>query len=123
MSLVVSLHHVQITVPQGSENAARDFYCNLLGLREIEKPQKLLGRGGFWLDLNGTQVHVGTEEGIDRRRTKAHLAYEVGDLDAARRLLESAGFETSKGTEIPGISRFECRDPFGNRLEFVQRLE
>ena len=123
VSLVVSLHHVQITVPQGSENAARDFYCNLLGLSEIERPQKLLGRGGFWLDLNGTQVHVGTEEGIDRRRTKAHLAYEVGDLDAARRLLESAGFETSKGTEIPGISRFECRDPFGNRLEFVQRLE
>jgi catechol 2,3-dioxygenase-like lactoylglutathione lyase family enzyme len=123
VSLVVSLHHVQITVPQGSENAARDFYCGLLGLREIEKPQKLLGRGGFWLDLNGTQVHVGTEEGIDRRKTKAHLAYEVGDLDAACRLLESAGFETSKGSDIPGISRFESRDPFGNRLEFVQRLE
>ena len=23
---------------------------------------------------------------------------------------------------IPGHDRFECRDPFGNRLEFIQAL-
>lgn len=120
--LIISLHHAQITVPEGFEDAARNFYCGLLGLPEIEKPKQLLGRGGFWLDLNGVQIHVGTEAGVERAKTKAHLAYEVSDLERVRNLLDNAGFKTSLGSDIPGIHRFECRDPFGNRLEFVERV-
>src|SRR5204862_211338 len=69
------LHHAQITIPDGAEEDGRQFYCGLLGLPEIDKPASLAGRGGFWLQVGDTQVHVGTEAGVDRLATKAHLAY------------------------------------------------
>lgn len=69
------VHHAQITIPAGAEQAARDFYCGVLGLMEIDKPDSLKARGGFWLQVGETQVHVGLEAGVDRAKTKAHLAY------------------------------------------------
>jgi catechol 2,3-dioxygenase-like lactoylglutathione lyase family enzyme len=63
---ILGLHHAQITIPKGSEEEARQFYCQLLGLPEIEKPESLKGRGGFWLQVGDRQVHVGTEDGEDR---------------------------------------------------------
>ncbi|PTX60319.1 hypothetical protein C8P63_10984 [Melghirimyces profundicolus] len=68
---LLSIHHAQITVPRGAENEARRFYCGVMGLREIPKPGSLSGRGGFWLRLGDVEIHVGTEDGIDRSRSKA----------------------------------------------------
>lgn len=116
------LHHAQITIPEGAEDEGRRFYCGLLGLPEIAKPASLAGRGGFWLQVGDTQVHVGTEVGVDRLATKAHLAYEVADVAAWRARLEAAGIAPLDAVEIPGYARFECRDPFGNRIEFIQPL-
>jgi len=121
--MIVGLHHAQVTVPLGAEDAARAFYCGTLGLREIPKPPRLAVRGGFWLELGGVQVHVGTEDGVARERTRAHLAFEVDDLAAMRTLVTGAGLPVLEGEPIPGLARFETRDPFGNRMEFVQRLE
>nr|WP_207229353.1 hypothetical protein [Ktedonosporobacter rubrisoli] len=56
---IIGLHHAQITIPRGSEEQGRQFYCELLGLAEIEKPAALQGRGGFWLQVGDRQVHVG----------------------------------------------------------------
>lgn len=116
------LHHVQIAIPTGAEEAGRAFYCDLLGLPEVEKPASLRQRGGFWLQVGDRQVHVGTEsDGIDRTRTKAHLAYAVSDLADWRRYLEQAGVAILESVPIPGFDRFELRDPFGNRIEFIER--
>ena len=120
--MILGLHHAQITIPESAEEDARRFYCDLLGMREIEKPDSLAGRGGFWLQVGDHQVHIGTESGIDRQATKAHLAYEVDDLEAYRQLLRSAGIESLEGIPIPGYVRFECRDPFGNRVELIQKI-
>jgi catechol 2,3-dioxygenase-like lactoylglutathione lyase family enzyme len=120
--MIVRLHHAQITIPRGAEDACRRFYCDLLGLSEVEKPAALRGRGGFWLQIGEMQVHVGTEGEVDRRATKAHLAYEVSDLLAWRTKLEQEGVEILGGIPIPGYERFEFRDPFGNRVEFLQRI-
>ncbi|MBI3897484.1 MAG: glyoxalase [Gammaproteobacteria bacterium] len=120
--MILSVHHAQITIPTGTEDQARGFYCGLLGLGEITKPENLNGRGGFWMQLPNLQVHVGTEDGFDRTKTKAHVAYAVGDLATVRELLVSHGIEPQDGLPIPGYDRFECRDPFGNRMEFIQRI-
>lgn len=113
------LHHAQITIPEGAEEAARAFYCGLLGLPEIAKPLSLAGRGGLWLAVGALQVHVGVESGVERAATKAHLAYAVADVAAWRSRLAAAGFVPLDGIPIPDHDRFECRDPFGNRLEFI----
>ena len=49
--MILGIHHVQITVPEGREDDARVFYCGVLGLQEAPKPEALAGRGGFWLQV------------------------------------------------------------------------
>lgn len=120
---ITRLHHAQITIPHGAEEQGRQFYCNLLGLPEIEKPEALQGRGGFWLQVGDRQVHVGTEDGVDRKATKAHLAYEVTDLQAWRSFLQDHGIMLLEAVPIAGYERVEIRDPFGNRVEFIQPVE
>ncbi len=119
---IVRLHHAQITIPIGAETSARAFYCDLLKLKEIPKPDSLRSRGGFWLQLADQQVHVGVEEKKSDSITKTHLAYQVNDLDAWQNILTSAGCTILTGEPIPGYERFETRDPFGNRLEFIQPI-
>jgi catechol 2,3-dioxygenase-like lactoylglutathione lyase family enzyme len=119
--MIQGVDHVQITIPPGTEERAREFYCSLLEIKEIEKPDNLKPRGGFWLQAGSEQVHVGTEEGVDRHRTKAHVAYRVSDLDSWRKKLLARNIEILEGLPIPGADRFEFRDPFGNRVEFIQR--
>jgi len=117
---VLGLHHAQITIPMGEEERGRAFYCGLLGLQEIAKPESLAGRGAFWLQVGDRQVHVGTEPEFDRSVTKAHLAYAVQGLDEWRSRLVDSGVEILDGVPIPGYDRFEFRDPFGNRVEMIE---
>lgn len=114
------IHHVQITVSPDEVGAAREFYCDVLGLPEIEKPNSLKARGGFWVQVGQREVHVTIEEGVDRRLTKAHIAYQVEDLDAWRKQLEQHGIKIGTSVPIEGYRRFEFRDPFGNRVEFIE---
>lgn len=102
---------------------AREFYCAFLGLREIPKPEKLRARGGFWAQLGATQIHFGVEDGIERAATRAHLAYEVADLAHWDARLRARGIETKAGDPVPGMVRFEFRDPFGNRIEMLERRD
>ena len=120
--MIKSIHHVQITVPKSSEEAARNFYCGILQLNEIEKPHILKLRGGLWVKVGDREVHIGTEDGIDRKATKAHLAYEVSDISFWRSRLTSEGIEIQDPVSIPGLERFEFRDPLGNRLEMIMRV-
>jgi len=121
--IVRGLHHAQITIPPGAEDPARAFYCGLLGLREVEKPVSLAGRGGFWLELGDGQLHVGSEDGVERAVTKAHLAYEVEALPRWRERLEEHAVPVLDSIPIPGYRRLEARDPFGNRFELIEELQ
>ena len=118
--MILAIHHAQITIPKGAEDKAREFYCGLLGLTEIPKPDELAGRGGFWLAVGNLQLHVGTETGVDPSKSKAHVAYSVDDIGKWRTMLTQRGIEILDGIPIPGMNRFEFRDPFGNRVEFVE---
>jgi catechol 2,3-dioxygenase-like lactoylglutathione lyase family enzyme len=117
---ILSVDHVQVTIPRGAEEAGRAFYCGVLGLAEVEKPASLRERGGFWVMAGQTPVHVGTEDGVDRSLTKGHVAYRVNDLSAWRERLQHHGVAVSEPAPIPGLLRLEFRDPFGNRVELVQ---
>jgi hypothetical protein len=39
-----AIHHVQVAIPAGGEDATRRFYGDLRGLREIAKPEHLRAR-------------------------------------------------------------------------------
>jgi catechol 2,3-dioxygenase-like lactoylglutathione lyase family enzyme len=119
---IVSIDHAQIMIPPGGEAEARRFYGELLGLREIDKPAPLRARGGLWMQAGDRQLHIGVETpGVDRAATRAHVAYEVRGLDEWRARLVAAGVAVKSGETIDGMRRFEVRDPFGNRVELVEK--
>jgi catechol 2,3-dioxygenase-like lactoylglutathione lyase family enzyme len=120
-AMIRGIHHVQLTVPPGAEEEARRFYCRVLGLPEIQRPPSLAGRGGLWLQVGDRQVHIGVEDGVNRSATKAHIAYEVSHLQEWKRKIAALGIEVLDSIPLPGHDRFEFRDPFGNRVEFVER--
>jgi catechol 2,3-dioxygenase-like lactoylglutathione lyase family enzyme len=118
--MMLSFDHAQITVPKNAEGEARAFYCEVLGLKEIAKPENRKNKGGFWLALGDAQVHVSLEEGVDRMATRAHIAYRVKDLEAWRKRLETVGIKVSESLPFPNARAVEFRDPFGNRAELIE---
>ena len=121
--MIRAIHHVQISIPIGAEDKAREFYCGILGFNEIPKPASLARRGGLWLELGDQQIHFGAEDGVDRSKTKGHVAYLVTDLDGWRDKLLANGCQVIDGIPIPNVNRFEFRDPFGNRVEFLEKKD
>lgn len=68
------------------------------------------------------QLHLGVE--VDFRPAhKAHPAFVVDDLDGLIAMIQSAGFETDT-TQPPldGYKRTHVFDPFGNRVELMEKL-
>ncbi len=118
--MIVGLDHVQIAAPRGCEEEARRFYGELLGLREVPKPQKLATRGGVWFQVGAQQLHIGVEDEFHPAR-KAHPAFAVDDLDALAQQLEEAGISVTWDDAIPNVRRFYVSDPWGNRLELLQQ--
>lgn len=120
--MIVSIHHVQVCAPPACASAARAFYGDLLGLREIEKPPALAPRGGVWFEFgDGRQLHIGVEPNFVAPR-KAHPAFTVSGLDALREKLKQAGYAVTGDDDFIGYNRFYVQDPFGNRIEFVEPI-
>ena len=119
---VTHFDHVQIAAPPGCEKAAREFYGEILGLREIEKPEALRARGGCWFQCGSQQLHVGVEKDF-RPAKKAHPAFVTADLDELRRAFVTRGLKVLEDPNIPDKRRFFTEDPWGNRLEFIEQEE
>lgn len=122
MSSHLAIHHVQVAMPVGGEAEARRFYGELLGLQEIEKPASLMSLGGVWFATGSIYLHLGVEEPFASAK-KAHVAYQVDDLDAIADRLRTAGFKVNPDTRLPGYDRFYTEDPFGNRVEILTPSE
>lgn len=121
MSNPHAIHHVQVAMPAGKEADARHFYGELLGFPELEKPDTLKSMGGVWFGTGTIDLHIGVEEPFVPAK-KAHVAYQVGDLDAVAKSLQDAGFIVKPDDRLPGYHRFYTEDPFGNRVEVLTPL-
>jgi catechol 2,3-dioxygenase-like lactoylglutathione lyase family enzyme len=114
------LDHVQICIPPGAEQRAREFYAGLLGLREIGKPDALKSRGGLWFEIADIQLHLGSEDAA--ASLKRHPAFEVENVDAVRAFLEANGVRTRDEPQLAGVRRFSFFDPFDNRVELLEKF-
>jgi catechol 2,3-dioxygenase-like lactoylglutathione lyase family enzyme len=115
------LDHVQVCIPRDMEARARDFYGRLLGLEEIEKPDVLKKNGGMWYKVADVQLHVGVEDTV--APSKRHPAFEIEDVEGVRAYLEQNGVRTKDEPVVPGVRRFSFFDPFGNRIELLEKTK
>jgi catechol 2,3-dioxygenase-like lactoylglutathione lyase family enzyme len=115
---IKGIHHVQVCIPAGAEDEARRFYTEVLGLNEIEKPEALKKNGGLWYKAGIQELHIGVED--QPVKGKHHPAFLVDQLEVLEEKLINNGIAINRETPIPGFNRFSVRDPFGNRLEFIE---
>jgi catechol 2,3-dioxygenase-like lactoylglutathione lyase family enzyme len=118
---IVALHHVQLAMPRGQEDAARAFYCGVLGFVESPKPPHLAVRGGAWFRAGAAEVHLGVEAEF-RPAKKAHPALLVHGLSELAARCVAAGFPVVADEPLPGYDRVYVADPFGNRIELLEPL-
>ena len=116
---IARIDHIQIAAPEGCEEAAREFYGAVLGMKEIEKPPVLRARGGCWFECGAHQLHIGIEREF-RPAKKAHPAFAVFNLDKLREAIANLGIAVTDDDNLPGERRFYAVDPWGNRLEFIE---
>ena len=109
------LNHVQICIPKGEEEKGCEFYCGILGLNEIEKPD-IKKNGGFWLEVANIQLHIGTE--IMEGKSKRHPAFEIDNLIEVKKYLIDNGVVIKEDDKIPGINRYY----WGNRIELMEKV-
>ena len=89
---------------------------------EIEKPEPLRARGGCWFQCGEHQLHIGVEKDF-RPARKAHPAFAVEDLDALRETLLRRSYPLIEDENLPHGRRFYSEDPWGNRIEFLERRD
>jgi catechol 2,3-dioxygenase-like lactoylglutathione lyase family enzyme len=115
---VLALDHVQLAMPRNGEEDAIRFYVEVLGMRQVPKPEPMRASGGVWFRAGEAELHLGVEDPF-RPSSKAHPALRVDDLDTFATHCEAAGHPIEWDTRYPGIRRFYVRDPFGNRIEIL----
>jgi catechol 2,3-dioxygenase-like lactoylglutathione lyase family enzyme len=118
---VLALDHVQLAMPAGGEDDARNFYMGLLGFAEVAKPAALAGRGGCWFEAGAVRLHMGVERDFVPAK-KAHPALLVDDLASLLAKLQAAGCITVEDVPLEGYDRRHVFDPFGSRIELMQAL-
>ena len=117
---ILNLDHVQVAIPVGGEERARKFYAGILGFTEVEKPVAMAGRESIWLVAGPVNLHLGIEPDFHAAK-RAHPAFVVDGLGEILRACEQAGLATKPDTSFDGFRRVHVFDPFGNRLELMQR--
>ncbi|MEK6289209.1 MAG: VOC family protein [Acidobacteriota bacterium] len=97
---------------------AKRFYGNVLGLKEKARPE--FDFPGAWYDLGECELHLmATPDPLppaDKRpRRDYHVAFQVDDLEGAKRTLEEAGLQFRSSSS--GRGSIFVRDPDGNLIE------
>ena len=119
--MVTQLHHVNLTVPPELEEATKEFYGSVLGLKQVPKPAASR-QSGAWYQIGAVQLHLSIEDEPDSSLSSRHLCFAVSDLSEAEKRFRDAGVEVIPDTRaVPGSPRFYARDPGGNQLEIAQQ--
>lgn len=123
--MITHLGHVAYSV--SDLDAALDFYCAKLGLKEAFRLYHddgtpwivyvLVGQGGFVELFPGGKPDAGKVDGSYR-----HLCLAVDDMDATLADLQARGMplegEANRGKD--GNVQFWLTDPDGNRIELME---
>jgi catechol 2,3-dioxygenase-like lactoylglutathione lyase family enzyme len=117
---ILSIEHIQIAIPIGSEDRARAFYAGILGFVEVEKPAIMAKRNSIWFRAGSVSLHLGLEPDFHPAK-RAHPALVVDGMDQVLTACQSANITVKPDVSFNGFRRVHIFDPFGNRLELMER--
>lgn len=119
---ILSLHHASVIV--ANVEVSRAFYCDILGLQQIDRPD--LGFPGAWFQVGTQQIHLlelenpdpvtGRPEHGGRDR---HFALNALALAPVQDALNKAGIVYTMSKS--GRKALFCRDPDGNAVEIIEQ--
>lgn len=123
---VKTLDHVTLIVDD--LEASRKFYCDLLGMRQVERPG--FSFDGSWFQAGETQIHLilkhdrsgpSGEGSVDLQKTSRnrHFAFEVDDAERAATRLKELGAPILSGPQQrpDGAVQVFLTDPDGHVVE------
>jgi len=116
---IKSLNHIAVVT--GRLDASLKFYRDVLGFREVPRPDFKFA--GAWLYNHGLMIHIIANQSAgnptDEIQTRAaHIALHADDLGAVERLLQEHGVAYRKN-EVPqrNIKQLFFQDPDGFHIE------
>jgi glyoxylase I family protein len=119
-----TLHHASLIV--SNTQAALKFYCGALAMQQTERPD--LGFPGAWLQLGEQQIHLLELENPDPTTGRPdhggrdrHIALMVARLEPIKEMLEQHHIHYTLSKS--GRRAFFCRDPDGNAIEIIERVQ
>lgn len=115
-----ALDHVNIRVGADRLKTVRDFYVEVLGLEEGERPPFTFP--GHWLYLGGHPViHLAGREGPQAGTDTGgidHIAFSARDLPSTRARLDQHGVTYRERTvPLTGLHQLFLTDPAGVQVE------
>jgi catechol 2,3-dioxygenase-like lactoylglutathione lyase family enzyme len=113
-----------VAISVGDLDAARHFYCDLLGFEELPRPD--FGIDGLWLRVGDLQLHLIVVDDAAPRAGAAHFALHVPTESFAETIdaLRAAGAElrgepSSRSDFGTTVWAAFITDPFGNPIELT----
>ncbi len=114
--------HVAISV--SDLDAARRFYCDLLGFEELPRPDFPVG--GAWLRVGDLQLHLIVMDDAESKAGASHFALHVPTESFAETIdaLRAAGAQlrgepSSRSDFGTAVLAAFMTDPFGNPIELT----
>ncbi len=117
---VLKIDHIQIAIPWGRIADALAFYQQVLQFVRIAKPAEL-DQSGAWLMQGPVNLHLGEEKQFEASR-RAHPALLVDNIDELLDNASRGGHALRVDAGPSGYKRASVFDPFGNRIELMQKL-
>ena len=113
-----AVNHVTYNVVD--KEKATKFWVDVLGVKQI--PKQVDAEHIIWLQLpSGAMVHI-VESPEGPSTPSHHGAFEVEDIDAAAKVVQQKGIETTDiTTRNDGQRVFFLNDPEGNRIEICTK--
>jgi catechol 2,3-dioxygenase-like lactoylglutathione lyase family enzyme len=125
-ALVLGLHHFTIRCSHGELEGLRDFYCDVLGMREGPRPD--FDFPGHWLYVgNAALLHLAAivpdrpDSTVNQRMSGFdHVSLAGGQLDATRKALAGRGIAFEE-LPVPGWPLWQVflHDPVGSKIELT----
>lgn len=122
--MILSFDHVQVSIRPGRLPDALAFYVDFLGFTRVPKPADMR-QSGAWLTAGSVNSHLGEDLDLGAEFTAsphAHPAMRVDNFDAMFGRAAELGYKTRIDNGPAGFKRGSIWDPFGNRIELMQKL-